>query len=106
MGWGVTQLVERWTGTPPTQVRFPGAVRDSSPRVHFQCRPSFGVGTPPGAIAGINICAHDKDPVVRVRAWCIMETQESSMHRRLGNTTLSQLAFPGESDPNFPWKKS
>ena len=27
------------------------------------------------------------------------------MHRRLGRVTLSQLAFPGESNPNFPRKK-
>ena len=29
-----------------------------------------------------------------------------SMHRRLGSATLSQLAFPGEDNPNFPWEKS
>ena len=28
------------------------------------------------------------------------------MHRRLGSVTLSQLAFPGESNLNFPWEKS
>ena len=28
------------------------------------------------------------------------------MHRRLGSATLSQLAFPGERNPNFPWEKS
>ena len=28
------------------------------------------------------------------------------MHRRLGSATLSQLAFPGESNPNFPLEKS
>ena len=28
------------------------------------------------------------------------------MHRRLGSATLSQLAFPGENNPNFPWEKS
>ena len=28
------------------------------------------------------------------------------MHRRLGSATLSQLAFSGESDPNFPWETS
>ena len=27
------------------------------------------------------------------------------MHCGLGGATLSQLAFPGESDPNFPWEK-
>ena len=28
------------------------------------------------------------------------------MHRRLRRATLSQLAFPGEGNPNFPWEKS
>ena len=28
------------------------------------------------------------------------------MHRRLGSATLSQLAFPGKGNPNFPWEKS
>ena len=28
------------------------------------------------------------------------------MHPRLGSATLSQLAFPGEGNPNFPWEKS
>ena len=35
---GVAQLVERRTGTAPTQVRFPDAARDFSPSVNFQCR--------------------------------------------------------------------
>ena len=61
--------------TPLTQVRFPGAAKDVLPRVNFQCRLSFGVRTPPCAIVGINICAHDKDPVVRVRVRWIMENQ-------------------------------
>ena len=29
-------------------------------------------------------------------------TKTPSMHARLGNASLSQLAFPEESDPNFP----
>ena len=33
-------------------------------------------------------------------------TETPSMHRRLGSTILSQLAFPGEGDPDFPWEKS
>ena len=53
------------------------------------------VHTPPCAIASINICVHDKDPVVYARVWWIMETP-----------TLSQLAFPKESNLNFPWEKS
>ena len=62
----VAQLVEHRTGTPPTQVRFPGTARDFSPRVKYQCRLSYGVRTPPCTIACIYICAHVKDPVVYV----------------------------------------
>ena len=43
----VVQLLEHRTGTPPMQVRFPGAARDFSPRVNCQCRLSHGVPTPP-----------------------------------------------------------
>ena len=70
----VAQLVEHRTGTPPTQVRFPGAAREFSPKVNFQCRLSYGVRTPPCAIACIYIRAHVKDPIVHVRVRWIMET--------------------------------
>ena len=43
----VAKLVERRTGTPLKQVRFPGAAKDFSPRVNFQCRLPFSVRTPP-----------------------------------------------------------
>ena len=33
-------------------------------------------------------------------------TEIPSMHRGLGSATVSQLAFSGESKPNFPWEKS
>ena len=33
-------------------------------------------------------------------------TEAPSMHHRLVSMTLLQLAFPGEGNPNFPWKKS
>ena len=48
------------------------------PRVNFQCRLSSGVRTSPCAIACINICRHDKDPVVHVRVRWIMATQKYS----------------------------
>ena len=34
------------------------------------------------------------------------EKETPSMLCRLGSATLSQLAFPGEDNPNFPWEKS
>ena len=73
-GGDVVQFVERRTVMPLMQVRFPGAARDFLPRVNFQCRFSFGVPTPPCAIACINICAHVKDSVVYVRVRWIMAT--------------------------------
>ena len=102
-GRDVAQLVEPRTRTPPSQVRFPGAARNISPRVNFQCRLYNGVRTPPCATACVNIRAHVKDPIVHVRVRWIMETIK---HRRLGSATLLQLAFSGESNPNFPWEKS
>ena len=65
MGGDVAQLVERRTGTPLRQVRFPGAAREFS---------TFGIRTPPCAIACIYICVRVKDPVVHVRVRWIMET--------------------------------
>ena len=73
-GGDVARLVDRRIGTPLRQVRFPGAARDFSPRVEFQCRLSYGVRTPPCAIACINICAHVKDHVVHVRVRWSTET--------------------------------
>ena len=73
-GGDVAQLVSIETVTPLTPVRFPGAARDFSPRVNFQCRLSYSVWTTPCAVACINICAHVKDPVVLVRVRWIMKT--------------------------------
>ena len=67
--------LEHRTVPPLMQVAFPGAERDFLPRVNFRCRLSFGVRTQRCAIACINICAHDKDPVVHVRVRWIMATQ-------------------------------
>ena len=40
----------------------------------LQCRLSDGVRTPPCAVACVNICVHDRDPVVCVRDLWILET--------------------------------
>ena len=32
-------------------------------------------------------------------------TKTPSMHCRLGSATLFELAFPRQSNPNFPWEK-
>ena len=57
------------------QVQCPSAASDFLPRDDVQCRLPFGVHTPSCAILCINICAHDKDPVVHVRVRWIMATQ-------------------------------
>ena len=62
--------------------------------------------TRPCAIACIYICMHVKDPVVHQSSEDYGNTKTPSMHPRLGSATLSQLAFPGEGNPNFPWEKS
>ena len=46
---------------------------------------------------------HIKDPVVDVRVWWNMETLK---HQACTIVTVSQLAFPREGNPNFPWRKS
>ena len=56
----VALLVKRQTGMPPTQVPFPGAAGDVSPRVSFQCRLSYSVCTPLCAVTWIYIRAHGK----------------------------------------------
>ena len=99
----MAQLVELRTGTPPTQVRIPGAERDFFPQVNFQCRLSHAVRTPPRAIACINICVHVKDPTSPCQSLVDYGNNKTpGMHSRLGSATLLQLAFPGEGNPNFP----
>ena len=103
----VAQLVEHGTGTPQTPVRFPGAARDFSPRVNFQCRLSYDVRTPPCAIACFHICAQFKDPIVHARVRWIIETLK---HPACTVEWVAQLCrswlFPGTGNPSFPWKKS
>ena len=100
---GIASLVEHRTGTLPTQVQLPGAARDFSPRVNFQRRLSYGVCTPPCAIACINICVHFKDPGVRVRVWWVMETLK---HPACSIGWVSRLCCSrlstGKSNSNFP----
>ena len=66
-------LVDRQTSTPLTQVQFPGAAREFSPRVSFQCRLSYGARALLYAISCINICEYVKDSVVHVRVRWIMK---------------------------------
>ena len=79
LSWGgdVAQMVEHQTSTLPMQVRFPSAARDLSPGVNFQCRLSYGVCTPPCAIACIYVCEPVKDPIVHVRVWWIIKNTKT-----------------------------
>ena len=105
-GWGCSSLVEHRTVMPLTQVPVSGTANPFSPRVNHQCRLSYVCAYAPRAIACINICAHVKDPVDHVSSVDNGSTKIPSMHRKLGSATLSQLAFPGESNPIFQWEKS
>ena len=93
-GENANLFIEHRTGTSPTQVRFPGAVRDLSSRVNFQCRLSYGVYIPWCGIACFYICAHIKDPVVHVRVRWIMETPKYP--------TYTLAGFPWGRQPKFP----
>ena len=99
--------LEQRTGTQPTQVRFPGAARDFSPNVNFQCRLCHGVRTPPCAIAYINTFAHVKDLVVHVRVRWTMETIE---HPACNAGCVARLfcswLSPGKKHPEFPYGRS
>ena len=88
------------------QVRFPSAARDSSPRVNFHGRLSYGVCTLPCAIACIYISAHVNEAVVHVRVRWIMETLKHPACTVGLVAQLWQLAFPGEGSRNFLRKKS
>ena len=101
-------MVEHWTVTPLTQVRFPGAARDFSPG-RFSVQTLLRVSVHPRVqlIVCIKICAHVKDPVVHVRVRWIMETLNHpactvGWVARLCRSWLSQ----GKSSPNFLWEKS
>ena len=57
-GAGIVQLVERPIEKPGavlTRVRVPGAARDFSSRVNFQCRLSYGVITSPSSPASLSV---------------------------------------------------
>ena len=92
-------MVERRTGTPLTQVRFPGAAREFSP---FQCRLSNGVRTPPRAIACINIYVHVNDPVVTARDRWSTETLKHPACTVDWVSRLCAAGFPRGKQRDFP----
>ena len=75
--------LEHRTVTPLTQVRFPGAAKDFSPRVNFQCRLSYVCPYTLCAITCINICVHVKDPVVPVTVRWISDQKNRVRKRRV-----------------------
>ena len=55
-------------------------------------------------------CTQDKDHVVPVRVWWIMETQKYPACTLISYGWVARLccrwlSLGGESDPNFPWEK-
>ena len=91
-GPGIARLVERLTKKPGailTRVRVPGAARDFSPRVNFQCRLSYGVRTAPG-------CNHIHQHLcARQNPWTLAATllfQHAKIRHRLVGTGSAALA--------------
>ena len=75
LGAWIAQLEECPTEKPGatlTQVRVPGAARDFSPSVNFQCRLTVSI-QPPCSLTRINICEHITN---RKKIW----TQENTAH--------------------------
>ena len=90
----VAQLVENQIGMPPTQVQFPGAGRDFSPRVNLKCRLSYGIHTPLCAITCTYIC-----PCQSLVDYG--NTKAPCMQRTLGSKTVT-AGFPMGRQPEFP----
>ena len=97
----MAQLVECHTSSLLKQNQFSGAARDFSPWVNFQCRLRYNVCTPPWSVHTLKILWSMSSPMDYGNTHT-QKKKHISMHCRLGNATLSQLAFPGESNPNFP----
>ena len=106
MGGDIAQFVEHWTGIPLTQIRLPAMAGDFLLESSLNADSLTSVSTPLCATTCLNLCAHMKDPVVHVRVWWIMETLKPTACTEGWVVRLSQLAFPGESNQNFPWEKS
>ena len=106
MRWGCSSVGRASDRHAADACSIPGAARDFSPRINFQCRLSCSVRTHPCAIACINICAHVKLPWSMSRVRWIMEALKHPACTVGWVARLSQLAFPGEGMPNFPREKS
>ena len=99
-------MVEHLTEKPGamlTWVQVPGAARDFSPKVSFQCRPSYSVHTVP---MSINICAHVKNPTHWQPYHCL-DTRQYCTHwlewvalllRLLHLTQVWQPEFPARDE--------
>ena len=102
----VAQLVEDQTGTSLTQVRFPGGARDFSPSQLSVQTLLWCPYTPMCSHMYLHLCACWRSCSPCQSSVDYGNTKIPSMHLRLGSATLSQLAFPGEGNLNFPWEKS
>ena len=100
-GWGCSSVGRASDRHTADAGSIPGATRDFSPRVDFQCRLSHGVRTPPCATACINICANVKDPVIHVRVRWIMETLKHAAHCRLVARLCRSWLSPGRATQIF-----
>ena len=75
---------------PLTQVDFPGAARDFSPS-HLSVHTLLPVSVHPCVqLHAFNICVHDKDPVVHVGVWWIMETLKHPASTKQRNPIIKE----------------
>ena len=106
LGGNVAQMVRAVDHHAPDASSIPQCCKGLFSRSQLSVKTLTCVCTPPCAVACINICAHVKDPVVHVRVRWIMETVKHPACTVGWVARLLQLAFSGESNPNFPWEKS
>ena len=108
-GWDVAQLVRASDRHAADAGSIPRCGKEFFSQSTFSADSLTCVRTPTCAITCTNICAHIKDPVVRVRVQWIMETlkhpactvRKSSMHGKLGSTTVT-TGFPQGKPLEFP----
>ena len=91
----MAQLVERSTEKPGaklTRVRVPGAARDFSPRVNFQCRLSHGVRTAPCVQSHESTSAHTlKIPDIGSHTNALTHENRLTAHAETNNKWVALL---------------
>ena len=95
IGVEIAQLVECLTEKPGailTWVRVPGAARDFSPRVNFQCRLSYKV------TVSVHLCTRYKSPTQAATPLCGHDTKILHTLIEMGSTALTAaVPYPAKA---------